>query len=149
MEESEHNEGFRVVDRRRFTSDGESKAKEPEERQSPPAAEQAEHFEAQRADTQQASGAEEGERSGRKQPPPPMDFSLFILSLANTALFQLGLIRAPDSQDVKQDIPGARQTIDILAILEEKTRGNLSDQEKSLLADTLFQLRMAFVEATR
>lgn len=148
MEESEHNEGFRVVDKRRFTSEGESKENEPRQQESPAAEGEKEHMKPQRAETQQESKAEEVGRAGRQQPPPPMDFSLFVLSLANTALFQLGLVKMPDSKEVK-DISGARQTIDILAILEEKTRGNLTDQEKTLLSETLFQLRMAFVEATR
>ena len=78
-----------------------------------------------------------------------MDFSLFVLSLANTALMQLGLIKLPNAQDLPKDVHAARQTIDILAMLEEKTRGNLDDEEKKLLVETLFQLRMAFVEATR
>jgi len=149
MEETERDEGFRIVDKRRFTSEGESKETELQQRESPAAEGEKEYIKPQRAETQQESKAEEGRRAGRQQPPPPMDFSLFVLSLANTALFQLGLVKMPDSQEVRKDIPGARQTIDILAILEEKTRGNLTDQEKTLLAETLFQLRMAFVEATR
>ena len=148
MEESERDEGFRIVDKRRFTSEGESKERAPQQQEGPAAERDKERIEPQRAETQQESKAGEGGRAGTQQP-PPMDFSLFVLSLANTALFQLGLVKMPDSQEVRKDIPGARQTIDILAILEEKTRGNLTDQEKNLLAQTLFQLRMAFVEATR
>jgi hypothetical protein len=71
------------------------------------------------------------------------------LSLANTALYQLGFIKVSESEEVQKDLPGARQIIDIVAMLEEKTRGNLTDQEKKIITETLFQLRMAFVEASK
>jgi Domain of unknown function (DUF1844) len=76
-------------------------------------------------------------------------FESFIASLYMSAMFQLGLLREKDEQAPPQvDIVGARHTIDTLSMLEEKTRGNLSDNEKSILQDCLFRLRMAFVEIT-
>lgn len=79
----------------------------------------------------------------------PVDFVSFILGMAQTALFQMGLIQIQGSEQPTKDMTGARQTIDIIAMIEEKTRGNLTDDEKKVITDTLFQLRMAFVEMNR
>ena len=79
-----------------------------------------------------------------------IDFSTFVLSLSTSALFHLGLI--PDAQSGKpgeRNLPLARQTIDILEILETKTRGNLDPEEAKLLESLLFEIRMRFVEANR
>lgn len=79
-----------------------------------------------------------------------MDFSTLIASLAQTGLFQLGLFRTSDmAEPMKPDLDGARQTIDLIAILEQKTQGNLTEEEKKLVNETLFQLRMAFVEVSK
>jgi hypothetical protein len=74
-------------------------------------------------------------------------FDSFIASLYMSAMLQLGLMHERGQQP-QVDIVGARHTIDTLAMLEEKTRGNLTEDEKALLQDTLFRLRMAFVEIT-
>ncbi len=73
-----------------------------------------------------------------------------IASLAQSSLFQLGLMRTPDMKEpIEPDLEGAKQTINLIAILEQKTKGNLTEQEKKLIDDTLFQLRMAFVEVSK
>jgi hypothetical protein len=89
------------------------------------------------------------EDAGRAQEPLPVSFSLFIINLANTAMLQLGFMQMPDQKEPKKDLVGARQTIDLLAVLEEKTAGNLTEEENRLLKETLFQLRMAYVEAAK
>jgi len=81
---------------------------------------------------------------------PAIDFSTFVLSLSTSALFHLGLI--PDTQSGKpgeRNLPLARQTIDILEILQEKTRGNLDEAELRLLESVLHDLRMRFVAARK
>ena len=80
-----------------------------------------------------------------EDPDTPIDFATFILSLSSTAAYHLGLAPHPEKDTPHRNIPMARQTIDILCILEEKTRGNLSDSEQSLLAEILYNLRMAYV----
>jgi hypothetical protein len=96
---------------------------------------------------------ENDERTGEKPAGgtlPAIDFSTFILSLSTSALFHLGLI--PDTQSGtpgERNLPLARQTIDILEILESKTRGNLDAEEARLLESLLFEIRMRFVEASR
>ena len=79
---------------------------------------------------------------------PKIDFSTFILSLATSALYHLGMTEGPDGTPSGQpNLPMARQTIDTLEMLQEKTRGNLGDDEAKLVQSVLYELRMAFVRA--
>lgn len=82
------------------------------------------------------------------QPAPPvMNFDRLVQSLYMTAAVQMGAGTAPNEQP-RIDILGARQSIDMLSVLDEKTKGNLSEQEKRLLQNALFDLRMSFLEIT-
>ena len=74
---------------------------------------------------------------------PPVDFNLFVLSLNTSALLHLGEATDPEGK-THRDLPMARHTIDLLGMLEEKTRGNLSGDEERLLHQVLFDLRMRF-----
>jgi hypothetical protein len=80
---------------------------------------------------------------------PPLDFSTFILSLASTAMVHLGQLPGPESEGVKRDLPAAKQAIDMLTMLEEKTRGNLDESEEKLLRSVLYDLRVAYVDAVK
>jgi hypothetical protein len=75
---------------------------------------------------------------------PPVDFTTFVLSLATSALVSLGEVQGEDGEKV--DLPIARQTIDTIAMLQEKTRGNLTGEEERLVNQVLFDLRMKVVE---
>lgn len=77
----------------------------------------------------------------------PMNFERLVQFLYMTAAMQMGAGAAPNEQP-RVDILGARQSIDMLSILEEKTKGNLSENEKRLLGNALFDLRMSFLEIT-
>jgi hypothetical protein len=79
--------------------------------------------------------------------PMEMTFERVIESFYMSALIQMGAIRQ-DNEPPRVDIIGARQTIDSLNVLQEKTKGNLTDREKTLLQNVLFELRMAFIEIT-
>lgn len=81
------------------------------------------------------------------QSPMEMNFERVIESFYMSALIQLGAIRQ-DNEPPRVDIIGARQTIDSLSVLQEKTKGNLTDREKTLMQNVLFELRMAFIEIT-
>jgi len=81
------------------------------------------------------------------QAPLEMSFERVIESFYMSALIQMGAIRQ-DNEPPRVDIIGARQTIDSLAVLQDKTKGNLTDREKTLLQNVLFELRMAFIEIT-
>ena len=74
----------------------------------------------------------------------PMSFDIFVISLNASALIHLGESRDVDAGEQAVNLPLARQTIDILSMLELKTRGNLSGEEESLLNQILFDLRMRY-----
>jgi hypothetical protein len=79
--------------------------------------------------------------------PMEMNFEAVVQSISLSALVQLGLY-PPGTEARRIDIIGARQSIDSLEVLQEKTKGNLTDSEKAMLQDVLFQLRMNFIEVT-
>ena len=79
-------------------------------------------------------------------PLPPADFQGLVSMFATQTLFALGVITTDETKDREPDIEIAKFNIDMLAILEDKTKDNLSDEEKKMLTDTLAQLRMAFVQ---
>ena len=78
---------------------------------------------------------------------PQIDFGLFVMSLASSVLVHLGEIDHPDSRERAANLPLAKQTIDILGMLREKTRGNLTQEESQLLDNLLYDLRMKYVAA--
>ena len=78
-----------------------------------------------------------------------LSFTAFVLSLASTAAIHFGDLPDPISgQPAPLNLDGAAQMIEILALLEEKTRGNLTAEERQMLEQVLYELRMRFVEAT-
>ena len=79
--------------------------------------------------------------------PAAMNFDRLVQSLYMTAAVQMGAGTAPNEQP-RIDILGARQSIDMLSVLDEKTKGNLTETEKRLLQNALFDLRMSFLEIT-
>lgn len=138
-EENTESSGFKVVDRRTFTSEGnripgqveEEKKREPELRipPKPQAAPPAE------------SELEEEEASER--------FAVLVSYLSTTAMFQLGLLPGPGGEYIPADLANASRTIDLLEVLQEKTRGNLTGQESKLLEDVLYELRMTYLEVQK
>jgi hypothetical protein len=80
---------------------------------------------------------------------PAIDFSTFVLSLSHSALVHLGDAPSPDGQKAERDLSLARQTIDLLAILQDKTRNNLTGEEERLLDQALYDLRVRFVEVSK
>jgi len=76
---------------------------------------------------------------------PPVDFSAFLLSLGSSALVHLGELEHPDHAGTSRNLPLAKQTLDILGMLEEKTRGNLTPDEHRLLEQLLYELRLKYV----
>ena len=130
--------GFTVQDRRRFSPDtGETRKDAPEETAA--AAQPA-------ADSLQSGAAA---RESEQEPLPENNFSAFVISLSTQALMHLGEIANPMSGKVEIDVPVAKQMIDIVAMLKDKTRGNLNASEDRLMEDILFDLRMKYVEAVK
>jgi len=91
--------------------------------------------------------AEEKTPAAGNDPEVPIDFTTFILSLSSSAAFHLGLAPHPENDTCCENLPMAKQTIDILAMLEEKTKGNVTGAEERLLSEVLYNLRMAYVAA--
>ncbi len=79
----------------------------------------------------------------------PVDFSTHVLSMASTALIALGKMPAPDGNPHPLDLETARHMIDVLAMLETKTKGNLDEAEGKLLASLIYDLRVEFVDGQK
>lgn len=144
----------KVVDRRRFTPEGELRpdvaAEQARQETTPPEAPPREPPPPRESAAQGASRqAEKAYESRRPQFEPKMDFRSLLLSLSTQAMYQLGLVAEPGAPPPQPDLDAARQTIDILVVLEEKTRNNLTAEEKRLLEQVLYELRMAYVSLGR
>ena len=137
MEGSEERKGFTIRDRRVSSQQEETAKKEGEKAEGAPGG--------------TAEGTE-GKRGGKKSQPHPLpeiDFSSFIFSLSTSALFHLGEIPDPVTQKSEKDLPLAKQTIDILGILKEKTRGNLTPEEEKLMENILTDLRWRYIREAK
>ncbi len=165
---------FTVTDRRKFTAEGDVRSEVPTEKREEKAPEQqkadaplaataqpsvspsppppsAAEQEAQREAFRQSTGELDErlrQQLGGRAKEFEMTFERFVASLYMTALLQLGLMREEGAPGGQVDLLGARQTIDTLGIIQDKTRGNLSLPEKNLLENCLYELRMAYVEVT-
>jgi hypothetical protein len=183
MAEKKHEQsGFKVTDRRLFTSDGELRSDAPEEVEAPKAAPAPTPEAVSPVPPAEASAMPSaGETPERDLPVPPsnaeqeaqaaayrqsakdldsqvelsghsakefeMTFERFLASLYMTAMMQLGLMRQQGEQP-RIDIIGARQSIDTLSLISEKTKGNLTPVEENFLQNSLYEVRMAYVEVT-
>jgi hypothetical protein len=140
-DEEENDRGFKVSDKRiRFDEETDNEEKESEKQPEPEQAPQ----QPQAAEDAAGRESEAGPPTG--QPLPPIDFVQFIISLASSAMIHLGDAPHPVDGKTQEDFGAAQQTIDILSILEEKTRGNLSAEEESLLKNILSDLKIRFVQ---
>jgi Domain of unknown function (DUF1844) len=116
----------------------------------PPAPTAEETEQARRAYEMTADRLETAIRSANPgmEHPPAMSFDQLVQSVYMTAMMQLGAA-THEGQQPQVDILGARQSVDMLAVLADKTKGNLSPEENRLLDSALFELRMAFLEVTQ
>lgn len=89
-----------------------------------------------------ASG-EDGKYTGL----PKVDFSSFVLSVYSSVLVQLGMVEEPVTGKKEKNLELAKQSIDMMAMIKEKTAGNLDTEEENLLTNLLHELRLAYVEA--
>lgn len=80
---------------------------------------------------------------------PAIDFATFVLSLSHSALMHLGDAPDPSGGALKRDVTMAKQTIELLAVLQEKTAGNLNGEEERLLDQVMYDLRMRYEEVVR
>jgi hypothetical protein len=135
MEEEE--KGFVIKDKRSFGRDGDLK----EEKPAPPGA-----AEGPKKDEPE----KDEEKKGAERPPlPEVSFNSLIFSLSSSAFFNLGEIADPQTGEKNRDLPLAKQSIDIIAMLGEKTKGNLNNEEQNFLEGILADLRMRYVKAVK
>jgi len=138
-EEKEGKKDFIVKDRRIFAEENLDDG-EKEEKEAPAAEEKTE------AETKEA---DEKPDAGDQEPPlqfPEINFATFVASLNASALLQLGAIEDPTTGIKNKNLPMAKQTIDILSMMQEKTAGNLSEEEENLLKNILYDLRLMYVK---
>ncbi|MFQ5682460.1 MAG: DUF1844 domain-containing protein [Candidatus Binatia bacterium] len=137
-EEGKEDKGFKVQDRRRFSPETGEPREDGEKIEPSP--------ETSDKRTEERS-SEEKKATGESL--PEINFSTFLISLSTQALMHLGEIPNPLSGKVESDAGVAKQMIDIIAVLAEKTRGNLDQGEAKLMESVLFDLRMKYVEAVK
>jgi hypothetical protein len=138
-EEKEEKKDFVVKDRRIFAEKN-LDDEEREEKEAPAAEEKTE------AETKEADEKPDAED---QEPPfqfPEINFATFVASLNASALLQLGAIEDPTTGTKNKNLPMAKQTIDILSMMQEKTTGNLSEEEENLLKNILYDLRLMYVK---
>jgi hypothetical protein len=90
--------------------------------------------------------AETAARASREVPLPEITFASFLVSLSSSAFISLGQIPDPGTGEKKKDLPLAKQTIDLLGLLRDKTRNNLTPEEENLFDHLLYDLRMAYIK---
>ena len=126
--------GFVIRDKRQFTSDGEVKTE----------------AETKQDDTEpEVQAKTEDDQQHEPVKLPEINFPSFIVSLSSSALLHFGDIPDPVSGKKERNLPMAKQTIDILGILKEKTQGNLTNDEEHLIDNLLHDLRIKYVEESK
>ena len=133
MGEEEGKKGFTIRDRRVSSQQEETAKKEKGKTETAP----------------ETGGQKPGPESFQGQPLPEIDFASFIFSLSTSALLHLGEVPDPVTQNREKNLPLAKQTIDILGILQEKTRGNLTSEEEKMMETLLTDLRWRYVREVK
>jgi hypothetical protein len=139
FDEKDESSGFKVVDRRSFTDDGKPRK---------------ETYEGDLGEkaviiTPPSDARDEGSIAEESAHDIPSGFNTLVSYLSTTAMFQLGLLPGPGGERIPVDLMNARMTIDLLEVLQEKTDGNLTEDETKLLDEVLYELRMSFVEVQK
>lgn len=149
-EEEKQDQGFRVSDRRRFAGSEGGKApqeeKAPEGDKKPPESQEAAGEKPDAAGQEEVGKKPEAEK---RTALPEINFATFVISLCSSALIHLGIAPDPITGEQQKDLAIAKQTIDMLAMLQEKTRGNLTEEEAQLLESMLYDLRMRYVAESK
>ena len=123
---------FVIKDKRSFDEEGHLKEEQKEE-----------------GKAQEEQKEEPKKEEGKRAPLPEVNFNSLIFSLSSSALLHLGEIADPQSGETKKDIDMAKHSIDIIAMLKEKTKGNLTDEEQKFIDNILADLRFRFVQAAK
>jgi hypothetical protein len=133
---NEEEKGFVIKDRRSFDEKGELKDIEAEK-------DKKAEGEKKEAEPKKEAPREETERT----PLPEVNFSTLIFSLSSSALFHLGEIADPQTGEKKKDLPLAKHAIDTIVMLREKTKGNLTEEERKFIDSVLNDIQWRYVKA--
>ncbi len=137
MEEDKKEKGFVIKDKRLFDESGDVRQEELNKEEAIP-------------DQKTESAPEAGSDNEKKEQPEDhyleVNFASFVLSLSTSAMYHFGDFPDPVSKKAERNLPAAKQTIDILSMLKDKTAGNLDEGEKNLIDGMLFELRMRYVK---
>ena len=136
---SDEKKDFEVKDRRIFSEEN-REDETPDQAQATESSPEAEEQTSSSAEESQATEAQ------HEAPLPEINFATFVVSLNASALLHLGAIEDPETGQTNKNLAMAKQTIDILRLLEEKTEGNLTTEEKNLLKNILYDLRIIYVK---
>jgi hypothetical protein len=128
---SEEEKGFIIKDKRSFDEEGQYKEGEKDDK-----------IEKEKKD-------ESKKKEPGRQPLPEVNFNSLIFSLSSSAFLHMGEISDPQSGETKKDLELAKHSIDIIAMLQDKTKGNLTGEEKNFLDNILTDLRLRFVKASK
>jgi Domain of unknown function (DUF1844) len=139
----EDEKGFVIKDRRRFDDSGKVRPETPREEAA--AKPQEPKPETNTAEPRTDESKREANTGG---PFPELNFASFVFSLGTSAMYHFGDFPDPVTKKAERNLEAAKQTIDILGILKDKTRGNLNDDEDRLLESLLYELRMRYVRET-
>jgi len=137
-QEEQEEQSFRVTDKRGFREDGESAAPESRENEK----------EEENPIVEQPSKEKEKPPEQETPPRPPIDFPSYILSYYTQGCVLLGEVPNPYTNKKEEDLEAAKHTVDILSMLEQKTKGNLGKEEQQLIESVLYELRMKFMAKT-
>ncbi|MDB9823095.1 DUF1844 domain-containing protein [Deltaproteobacteria bacterium] len=128
---AEEEKGFIIKDKRSLDEEGELKEEE-------------------KGSEAGSKTKEEKKAEDTQRPPlPEVNFNSLIFSLSSSALLHIGEIADPQTGEKKKDLPMAKHSIDIIAMLKEKTKGNLADDEQNFVDNILTDLRLRYVKATK
>ena len=105
--------------------------------------------EAENLDSHESSNPTRTITGQAPQQPFQIDFSTFIMSLTSSAFYHLGDIADPETGKTETNLPAVHQTIDMLTMLREKTKGNLNEEENKLLEQLIYELQMKYVAKTK
>jgi len=154
-DDREEDRGFTVHDRRRFSAEtGEAHPDAEEGRHDGEGGQRRGQGEESRRESASAGDSPKESldpetprgRSGKAAPVPEITLSTFIMSLSTQVLMLMGEIPDPTGRELERDMSGAKQVIDILGMLKERTKGNLDKTEEALLDNVLYDLRIRYVQ---
>ncbi|MGE5843680.1 MAG: DUF1844 domain-containing protein [Syntrophaceae bacterium] len=139
----EDEKGFVIKDRRRFDESGDVRPETPREEAAAKPQEPKPEPKAAEPRTDEPKQQAQAESTF-----PELNFATFVFSLGTSAMYHFGDFPDPVTKKAERNLEAAKQTIDILGILKDKTKGNLSDDEDRLLESLLYELRMRYVRET-